>query len=58
MSRIKALFRKRREDKQQLRELLVELEGLVDPYFLDRAMFYAGKLTPIEATILKIRGGL
>lgn len=37
ISRIKKLYRQWREDRQQLRELLIKLEALTDPTFLDRA---------------------
>lgn len=37
ITRIKKLYRVWREDRQQLRELLIKLDGLTDPTFLDRA---------------------
>ncbi len=34
---LRSWLARRREDKRQLRELLILLEGLTDPTFLDRA---------------------
>jgi hypothetical protein len=34
---LRSWLARRREDKRQLRELLIRLETLVDPTFLDRA---------------------
>jgi hypothetical protein len=34
---IKNVFRQWRANKQQLRELLIKLEAMTDPTFLDRA---------------------
>lgn len=36
-ARIHLLFKQWRSNKQQLRELLIKLEGLTDPTYLDRA---------------------
>lgn len=36
-ARINNLFKQWRSNRQQLRELLIKLEGLTDPTFLNRA---------------------
>lgn len=37
-ARIKKLFKQWRADRQHLRELLIKLDALTDPTFLDRAL--------------------
>lgn len=37
LARIKNVFKQWRSNQQQLRELLIKLEGLTDPTMLDRA---------------------
>lgn len=56
LARVKKLYKNWKADRQQLRELMVQLDNLTDYFFLARASFYEGTATVQQAIGLKFRG--